>query len=475
MTAVALGGTYVLALKADGTVVAWGNEDNEYGLPKTMTQVPRGLRDVKAIAAGPYHALALKKNGKVVGWGENTSGELTFPSDLPPVRAITTGAASSSLLLEDGTVRSYGYNGDDGSTTVPPGLSGVTAIASYFLHTLALKSDGTLVGWGYNTYGQATTTGISGISAISVGASHSVAMTDAHSTLTWPKTLTGKQRTVQVFIRNQGDSPLHLGALTVGGEQANNFYSTVPSAAWVPAGGHMAISLTFQPTLIGQHQAWISIPSSRPLGSPSIINLSGVGQLPTIRVDAPPPPPPWERTSFPFTTGMVLASFDKVFTQTGGFGKVTFELESGTVPDGLELDADGRLSGYPTRAGAFNMRVRATDEVGARGRSPNLRIFIVPDASLADLQLAGVSLSPAFHHDNTRYDGTVDNSVTAISVTAQARGQAPIKVNGRAVISGEPSKAIRLKVGRNRITVAVGEGLFFGKTYVVDLVRESPN
>src|SRR5262245_11626288 len=67
--AIAGGKYHAVALKADGTVVAWG--DNEFG----QLDVPAGLTDVIAIAAGDDHSLALKSDGTVVAWGHNDVGE----------------------------------------------------------------------------------------------------------------------------------------------------------------------------------------------------------------------------------------------------------------------------------------------------------------------------------------------------------------------------------------------------------------
>ena len=64
MTAIAAGNGHTVALKSDGTVVAWGY--NFYG----QTTVPPGLSGVTAIAAG-YHTVALKSDGTVVAWGDN--------------------------------------------------------------------------------------------------------------------------------------------------------------------------------------------------------------------------------------------------------------------------------------------------------------------------------------------------------------------------------------------------------------------
>src|SRR5260370_6039138 len=69
--AIAAGTFHSLALKSDGTLIAWGY--NMYG----QRTVPANLTDVIAIAAGGNHSLALKVDGTVVAWGDNSYGEST--------------------------------------------------------------------------------------------------------------------------------------------------------------------------------------------------------------------------------------------------------------------------------------------------------------------------------------------------------------------------------------------------------------
>ena len=54
-------------------MVGWG--DASYG----QSSVRPGLQDVTAIAAGGYHSLALRADGTVVAWGSNSSGQLEHP------------------------------------------------------------------------------------------------------------------------------------------------------------------------------------------------------------------------------------------------------------------------------------------------------------------------------------------------------------------------------------------------------------
>lgn len=102
--AIAAGGAHNLALKADGTILAWG--DNVYG----QTNVPASATNVVAIAAGGWHSLALKADGTVSAWGDNDypngngtnrsySGQATVPANLTNVAAIAAGGWHSLALL----------------------------------------------------------------------------------------------------------------------------------------------------------------------------------------------------------------------------------------------------------------------------------------------------------------------------------------------------------------------------------------
>ena len=74
VVAVAGGGAFSLALRADGQVVGWGQ--NEFG----QTDIPDGLGDVAAIAAGTHFAVALTTAGKVAAWGRKQVGQTSVPS-----------------------------------------------------------------------------------------------------------------------------------------------------------------------------------------------------------------------------------------------------------------------------------------------------------------------------------------------------------------------------------------------------------
>jgi hypothetical protein len=80
-----------MAVRADGTVVVWGNLDQ----PRPP---PAGLDNVVAIAAGDFHCLALRSDGTLVAWGFDSDGQATIPSGLGGVTAIAAGGYHSLAL-----------------------------------------------------------------------------------------------------------------------------------------------------------------------------------------------------------------------------------------------------------------------------------------------------------------------------------------------------------------------------------------
>ena len=73
----------------------WRGGNNGSG----QTTVPAGLSNVVAIAAGDSHSLALKSDGTVVAWGYNGEGQTTVPAGLSNVVAIAAGGYHSLALL----------------------------------------------------------------------------------------------------------------------------------------------------------------------------------------------------------------------------------------------------------------------------------------------------------------------------------------------------------------------------------------
>ncbi len=145
--AMAAGDNHCLALKADGTVAAWGY--NGQG----QTNVPAGLTNVVSIAAGSTHSLALRGDGTLTAWGTifPSFATITVPQAATNVVALSLGpGAQHALLLKaDGTALDWG-NINYGSflTNMPAQARDIVELASGATYCLALRADGKVVTWG---------------------------------------------------------------------------------------------------------------------------------------------------------------------------------------------------------------------------------------------------------------------------------------------------------------------------------------
>ena len=211
---------YSLDLKNDGTVWSWGDFQNKYEhihlIDSTNSLLPiptqiQSLENIEKIASGAAHAIALKSDGSLWVWGNNnneqlsdeTTSYLSKPVCLTSISDVKDIAASSNqslVLKNDGTVYSLG---DTGPLLID-GLSHIIAIAAGENHKIALKNDGSVWTWGSNSSGQLGNgsidsrnspkqiTSLSGIISIAAGSSHSMALDSEGSVWAWGANVKGQ-------------------------------------------------------------------------------------------------------------------------------------------------------------------------------------------------------------------------------------------------------------------------------------------
>jgi len=136
VTAIAAGDLTTVALCSDGTVTAWGyNAFGQLGNNSTINSTVSVLvtqsgvlagKTVTAIACGSGHSLALCSDGTLAAWGYNNNGQLgnnsTSSSSVPvlviqngvlagkAVTAIATSDSHNIALCADGSLAAWGYN-----------------------------------------------------------------------------------------------------------------------------------------------------------------------------------------------------------------------------------------------------------------------------------------------------------------------------------------------------------------------------
>ena len=200
--AISAGGVHTCAVLDDASVRCWGyGEDGRLGTGNTRTigddETPGSIapvdlgpgRTARAVSAGAGHTCAVLDDGSVRCWGYGANGRLGHgspdsvgddetpgsiaPVDLGPGRtatAITTGEAHSCAILDDASVRCWGYAGqgqlgygsqqtigdNESPATVGPvdlGPAGAVAISAGDVHTCAVLAGGEVRCWGYARFG----------------------------------------------------------------------------------------------------------------------------------------------------------------------------------------------------------------------------------------------------------------------------------------------------------------------------------
>ena len=169
------GDNHTLAIKADGSLWAWGaNDYYQLGLGVTGNKnTPQRIgtaNDWVAVAASSYHSLALKSDGTLWAWGENSSGQLginsttdaTVPTQVGTANnwsKIAAGQMISVAIKTDGTLWIWGDGvlgfGDFHTFLVPTQIGTATykEVSTSGSSTLAIRTNNTLWAWGWNNNG----------------------------------------------------------------------------------------------------------------------------------------------------------------------------------------------------------------------------------------------------------------------------------------------------------------------------------
>ena len=182
---VSAGSEHTIALKADGSLWAWGSnvlgQVGNGGQSNVSMATRIGMdNDWVTIAAGDFHNLAIKEDGSLWSWGYNEYGQLgdgTKTDRRTPVRigldndwaVISPGFFHSLAIKTDGSLWAWGGNSrsqlGDGTeidrndpTQIGKDLDW-SKISAGFVFSLAIKTDGSLWGWGDNQYSQLGGTG----------------------------------------------------------------------------------------------------------------------------------------------------------------------------------------------------------------------------------------------------------------------------------------------------------------------------
>jgi alpha-tubulin suppressor-like RCC1 family protein len=401
--ALAAGGYHSVALRADGTVVAWGNDD------AGQTEVPTGLDRVVGIAAGLYHNVALRADGTIRTWGlvYNGTGYDLATEAVPPalseftVKQVAAGSGFSAALLSDGSVQAWGkiLSGSiyvDASAAMD-GLTDVTEIVAGAHHLVALLSNGTVRVVGRADEGEATLPSTAGqsINRIGAGSYHAFAIRAAPSLPTFSGTGTYATIGQPLSLTLPAGAGAVLGlptgftkdGLTIRGTFSQAAFRVLRVAVGNSAGTVSGLTpigtpkITASLTLSGLTPDYTGSPVSVTVGVTA--NGESIGVTPTVKytgIDVVYP----ESTAAPTLAGQYLVKAE-IIGDAVYEGSITESLIISKTPDPLRIsvvDSTGTpLSVQSDNSGSSFYPVSYGQEVVVSGATESLLPVLVETAS----------------------------------------------------------------------------------------------
>lgn len=185
VAAVSCGEGFTAAIKTDGSLWTWGtNTEGQVGNGSTTdwytdAAPAKVLDNVAAVSCGVSHMAAIKTDGSLWMWGNNDSRALGFEGGnakgivgydcqttpvkvMDDVAAVSCGKVFTAAIKTDNSLWMWGFGSSgqlgDGSgrsqSSPVKVLDNVAAVSCGEAHTVAIKTDGSLWTWGFNRDGQ---------------------------------------------------------------------------------------------------------------------------------------------------------------------------------------------------------------------------------------------------------------------------------------------------------------------------------
>jgi Ca2+-binding RTX toxin-like protein len=267
-----------VALKADGTTVSWGQSN---------AKLSSSLSNVKTIASTSHAFAALLNDGTVVTGGSSTDGgdstavatELTDPSE-PKVLELFATSNAFLALRDDNSLVLWGDLGQDHATDQAATSAVIHNVDDFYLGNsdiVVKQVDGSISGWGGQNK-DITAVDLTGIVDVAFTNSAAIALTDAGVLLRWGTETTDSTYNISTAFDSDTQSQLDLGSdsnvvithiFSTGGAFAalksdgsvvywGSFaYGTTPNAV-VPPSGSLDSGVT---KLVSNHAAFAALKS----------------------------------------------------------------------------------------------------------------------------------------------------------------------------------------------------------------------
>ncbi len=365
---VSAGGYMSCGVQADGTAACWG----ENGVPSndTANVMPGGAATPPPgtfleVTAGYATACGVRTDQTLVCWGSTRFNKLVVPSGT--FTHVVPGLNYICAIRTDGTVTCWG--GDDPAVDpdqkvirdVPAGQFSQVTVG--IRHACGLRADGsgTVQCWGQNTTRLGVNEGQTVVPPgtyryVDVGNFTSCALRTDGTPVCWARNLNGQQ----TYPTDGSGNVLTFTKLSTGSSQVCGLRPDKTVVCWgrntegqvspVPPGTYTQVSTgTFHSCGMREGEStavcWGNNMSGRV--QPNMSNI--------------PPQDGYSGFPYGFRFTMNPSPIRGAGAVAGISPSPTFTLVSGSLPAGLSLSPAGLLSGTPTAAGSFPIRVAASN------------------------------------------------------------------------------------------------------------------
>ena len=156
-----------------------------------------------------------------------------------------------------------------------------------------------------------------------------------------------------------------------------------------------------------------------------------------LTVEVGPPPPPLAIKTDSLPQALQGLSYNAALEASGGIGPYTWKIDSGVLPDGVTMTADGAISGRPTTPGAASFVVSVKDTLGT---SSTRSLFIIVAQPPPPLVIQTISLpdttAERAYTQTLQASGGVPPYIWSIASGSLGTG---LNLSATGVISGTPT------------------------------------
>ncbi len=169
----------------------------------------------------------------------------------------------------------------------------------------------------------------------------------------------------------------------------------------------------------------------------------------------------------PATVGITYA---QQLAASGGVGALSYALTSGTLPAGLNLNANGALTGTPTAGGTFVLIVTVSDGAGATATQTFTLTVAAAIVTIRPDTLADGQVGAAYSQALTASGGTGPYAF------ALASGNLPpgLSLSPAGVVAGTPTQSGRFAVRIAATDTSGGTGPFTGSRDYTIVIGDAP-